>query len=455
MVQIMEIIIIGIFIVIILLCVSILSKKYNYKEGYADISNPSGSFMQMTDKPTEADRLIILNEIYNNAINHEKALNIYDPTYPLQNISINNNGKIIDNALKIIPFLKKQDEEIKNISKNGYISSETLESLEYITDCSFSLSGLINCKSYNNNIENIQNKALEIYEKWEDINKYYTIYYKARNENRNVDREGDYKKWYTNQFRGALFPTQYRNVFDNIFNTYGQISGYTINKAMGIEINQYALVNNTKLELTIDQINNIYDDMMESFQSARSRDRFQDVSNWRDWFNFQLYPDFPKKYIADFQEIFDTYRQITTYRITQTKNRRFEIANQQQKLGNDNIIRQLALDLYRLIYNSDFVNMVQAPQIKDIANGMQGSVNYNLSGEARRNVYNKLGEIQTNAVVDNTNQNPPLTELQALNKIESVILFHITKIIEYQDLEIKNISNNELNKFKKTYNIHI
>ena len=429
MVQIMEVIIIGIIIVIIVLCLSILSKKYNYKEGYADISNPSGSFMQMTDKPTEADRLIILNEIYNNAINHEKALNIYDPTYSIQNISINNNGKVIDNALKIIPFLKKQDEEIKNISKNGYIPSQTLQSLEEISDCSFSLSGLINCKSYNNNIENIQNKALEIYEKWEDINKYYTIYYKARNENRNVDREGDYKKWYTNQFRGALFPTQYRNVFDNIFKTYGQISGYTINKAMGVEMNQYALVNNTKLELTIDQINNIYDDMMDSFQSARSRDRFQDVSNWRDWFNFQLYPDFPKKYIADFQEIFDTYRQITTYRIIQTKNRRFELQNKQQKLGNDNIIRQLALDLYRLIYNSDFVNMVQAPQINDIVNGMQGSVNYNLSGEARRNVYNKLGEIQTNAVVDNTNQNPPLTELQALNKIESVILFNITKII--------------------------
>ncbi len=452
----MEVIIIGIFIVIILLCVSILSKKCLYKEGYADISNPSGSFMQMTDKPTEADRLIILNEIYNNAINHEKALNIYDPTYPIQNISINNNGKIIDNALKIIPFLIKQDEEIKNISKNGYISSETLESLEYITDCSFSLSGLINCKSYNNNIENIQKKALEIYEnKWVKIRNYYIIYYRARNENRNIDKEGDYKKWYTNQFRDAPFPTQYRNIFDNMFNTYGSISGYTINKAMSVELNQYALVNKTKLELTIDQINNIYDDMMESFKSARSGERFPDISNWRDWFHFQFYPNFPKKYIADFQEIFDTYGEITKYRINQTQNRRFEIANQQQKLGNTNNIRQLALDLYRLIYNSDFENKVQLPQIRDIKNNVEGSVKYEINNQTRDKLDDKLTELQVKTIVDNTIQNPPLTELQALNKIESVILFHITKIIEYQDLEIKNISNNELNKFKKTYNIHI
>jgi len=97
----------------------------NRKEGY---QNRIMSADQNSIILTELDKNIMLSEIVDNIVNHEKLLNVFDNTYPISNIQINPNSKFIDIFIILIPVLQKQDQEILKLKKN-YVLAGTIRTL--------------------------------------------------------------------------------------------------------------------------------------------------------------------------------------------------------------------------------------------------------------------------------------------------------------------------------------
>lgn len=363
------IIFILIFIIFSSAYISTLNKKKNI-EGFADLLNPSGMMTSLTDKPSESDKLIVLNEIFNNVINHETALNIYDPTYIVDNtISIQNvdpkstTSSIFKNCMNLIPFLQKHDIEILQLTKNGYIQSKTLTALLDISGCDFTLDSLK--QSVFSIINDIENKYAKIQEN-------YDVYYTKRNENRNVDNLDDLYRYRLGKY-SIFYPLQYDYELLEIFNTYG-----------GINRNVIDLMMNVKLDITKSDIFN----------------------------------------------------------------------------NSGNSIALLANDLDRLINNDKYINKTQLNNMgtmRNTGNLLDGSqVAYfdtTSDNGASKQVYTEMQKLSAQTIINSAANNPPLTNSQALGKIEAVILFYIMKVVEYQDLEMQNISQNALNTFKKIYSI--
>jgi predicted regulator of amino acid metabolism with ACT domain len=117
-------------IIIVIFSIGILINT-NRKEGYQNrIMNNDENKLLLT----ELDKNIMLVEIVDNIINHEKLLNVFDNTYPLSNIQINPNAKFLDIFIILIPVLQKQDQEILKLKKN-YVLAGTIRSLfQYISE---------------------------------------------------------------------------------------------------------------------------------------------------------------------------------------------------------------------------------------------------------------------------------------------------------------------------------
>ena len=464
------IILILIFILFLSSYISTLKTKKNI-EGYADLSSPSGITMQITDKPSETDKLIILNELFNNVIKHETALNIYDPTYKVKPIMIddinhiNDDFPIFSNCMKLIPFIQYQENEITKLTKAGYIQSKTLKQLVDLSGCEISLDGLRRCGKILESDPMIE----KIYEKYKMmLQSFYKVY--LDRDNRNLDEYRYYEQWKNGRWdKTAPFPRKYLAEFDYIANKYKSVSFDNIILDMYEKMKPY---NTVSQNMSADDLSEKYLDIKKRFIYARRKERFPNISNPKDFLNFQFTKmnpiienkEFPKEYILELTEIFVTNYNISAQEkigqktIDDMASEKIKYANN-LKNADKNSIQQLAQDLYRMINNTTYSLQNQIPEMRRIQNSephvlSNGVIIQNWDKITDEKITDNIHDMQAELVKNNTAHNPPLTERQALSKIEFVILFYIVEIVKYQDLEIKNISKNALNTFKEIYSIY-
>lgn len=469
------------FIIVILIFIIFLSAYFSISnnkkkiEGYADLSSPSGMMLQVTDKPTEADKLIVLNELYNNVINHETALNIYDPDYVIKPIGIQNTN-IFNNCINIIPILQKQDDEILKLTKNGYIQSKTLSDLLDIQNCINDPSGvtLNKIRGCGGPIveDNIDTNIEKIFDTHRDMLRALLLYRKERGGGRyHIENQAAWDGWIQRwgKIKTAV-PSKYFSNFKEIFDKYKRIDFQDIINMMKTKMDKYE--DKSKL-MNQDEVRVKYDIIKSEYQIYyNDRDENRNVDNVRDYTYWLSAPDppnskiskftkpFPKKFIREFQEIYDIGGTINRFVVDKVQKDKIKYAAINVKDKNNSII-SLANDLYKMVNNPLFTATTQINKLKSIqdsngviSNGVRISYYKNGKGNAGSKINDEIHALQTKAALSDSENNPPITETQALSKIEAAILYYIMKVVEYQDLEIQNISKNKLNEFKQIYSIH-
>ncbi len=120
-------IIILLLVIIIIFSIGI---SITRKEGFVDFMVPSPDMVKDIRQTSDSDKMMVLFEIYSNVKKHEKAMGIYDPSYKIVDVKMNNNSSILDNIAKLFPILEKQDKELMVLTKNEYVPSKTLQQLK-------------------------------------------------------------------------------------------------------------------------------------------------------------------------------------------------------------------------------------------------------------------------------------------------------------------------------------
>ena len=487
------IILILIIIIFLSAYISTLNKQKNI-EGYADLSSPSGISMQITDKPSESDKLIVLNELFNNVINHETALNIYDPSYNIQQISIENVdpksaetyvSAVFKNCMNIIPILQKQDIEILQLStkySNGYIQSKILQDLLNIsgglltTDSSggITLDKIRRCLRPDTSITSKYFEDIKsLFKIYNDMTNALIKYKDERQSGSSPNVYDDWRGWYDAplywQWGHISTPPPKDTIpyFQEIVNLVQKEDNNNPDKKNLHYRIYYEDIDNLmytkfmKLDkshnLQQDEVSFIYSDMKKQFDYIRRDERFPKLSNWSDWYNFRINPEFPIKYLIKYLEIYHTNNNeldsgwIYDMLIKKTE---YAIKNVTQK---NNSITLLANDLHRLVYKSEYLNNNQINQMNQMnftGKLLDGTPVAAFNNESKKKVTDKIDELSSQTILDSAANNPPMTEDQALSKIEAAVLFYIMKVVQYQELEIQNISKSALNQFKKIYSIY-
>ena len=481
------IILILIIIIFLSAYISTLNKKKNI-EGYADLSSPGGTGMEITDKPSESDKLIVLNELFNNVIKHETALNVYDPTYIAdKTIHIENIdpmsaesyvSAVFKNCMNIIPILQRQDIEILQLSSNGYIQSKILKDLLNISGCLVPTDisgGLVITDPSGVTLDKIRNcgspeiivnpEVLVIFNRYRGMLLELQIYQNERNGRAkyHVDNIGVWNAWKTaptnNNNLGLKTPPskEYLEYFEEIFKKNNRIDFYDIRDMMFKKLN---LLPDNSANLSKEQVRQKFYKLQAQYESYyRERDENRNVDNIGDFTIWIMSPwgnlktPFPGEYIRDFIEMWNTYKGISRNVIDDQKKNKLKVANKINPINN--AITLLANDLYRLVNNTSYVNKNQLAEITDINNtGGQLQDGTFIPGYENGDVKDTLKDLRQQSAVKFSEHNPPMSETQALAKIESVVLFYIVEVVKYQDLEIQNISKNALAQFKKVYSIY-
>lgn len=118
-----------IILLLVLIIIFSIGSSSKTKEGYVDFMTPIPDMVKDIRQTSDADKMIILFEIYSNVQKHEKAMNIYDPQYKPVEAKMDPNKSILDNVKRLYPILYKQDKELTVLTKNEYVPSKTLQQL--------------------------------------------------------------------------------------------------------------------------------------------------------------------------------------------------------------------------------------------------------------------------------------------------------------------------------------
>ena len=125
----MKKLIIAILILIILF--SLYLQYNNRYEGYTNYMNPDPEMVKKITFVDDSVRKQVLGEIYENVRKHEEIFKTYDSEYLYENIQQKENRSNLQNIYALFPILKKQDNELIKLTKDGnkYTRASTLDDL--------------------------------------------------------------------------------------------------------------------------------------------------------------------------------------------------------------------------------------------------------------------------------------------------------------------------------------
>ncbi len=121
------------YIIIISIIVIIISLFYPYftKNIVEGLGEPSVDSIKPDQGVSEIELQDKLTKLYSNVREHERRLALLDNSYKKDNIQQNPRQNIAKNARRLLQKIKKQDEQLVKLTKNGnrYIPSNSLDGL--------------------------------------------------------------------------------------------------------------------------------------------------------------------------------------------------------------------------------------------------------------------------------------------------------------------------------------